>query len=65
VNPSLDVLVFGTTSNTGTMTMAGPVPSDPKLKGVSVYTQYAIDDPNAASVPYTFSLSNTGIIVFN
>jgi hypothetical protein len=65
LNPSLDVLVFGTTSSTGTMTVAGAVPSDTKLRGVTLYTQYAVDDPKAQSVPYTFSLSNAGIIVLN
>lgn len=65
VNPSLDILVFGTTSNTGTMTVAGGVPSDTRLRGTTIYTQFAIDDPNAQSIPYTFSLSNSGIIVLN
>jgi hypothetical protein len=65
LNPSLDVLLFGTTSNTGTYTVAGGVPSNTSLRGVTIYTQYAVDDPNAQSTPYTFSLSNTGIIVFN
>ena len=47
------------------MTIAGSVPTDPKLKGLTLYAQFAVDDPNAQSSPYTFSLSNTGIIVLN
>jgi len=65
LNPSLDILVFNTTSSTGTMTVAGSVPKDTKLRGLTIYTQFAVDDPKAQSAPYTFSLSNTGIIVLN
>ena len=58
IYPQLHILLGGSTNATGGTGTVFPVPKDPTLDGISITLQYAIDDPNTAARPYTFSLSN-------
>ena len=61
INPSLDVLVFGSTNASGAASIVTVVPSSSTLRGLTIYTQFAVNDPKGQPI----ALSNSGIVVLN